>query len=591
MQGDVPADIAAAIAGWPVELRAAVAQLLAADPRVNDLLTAAPEGASATSPDPVQDTFRMRLNLAETEEDVAGALLRRWSGAIELDAVSLGMLDPDDGTLRVLFVGDIPGEYRDRYYAIGADGPGPMAEVARTGESMVFEDTGHSAERHRSVLQDFNSVVRALIFHPLRDSAGVLIGAVGLGWFQPRRIPQAQVEATAQSVSLAGPALARIRGVQRERRIAVDLQEHLLDLNRTSTAAAVAAAYQPAAEAMRVGGDWYLVAPADEPERIAFCVGDVVGLGLPAATVMTRLRSAISAASRTLTDPVAVLDLVERYARTLRGAHCATVAYGMLDPATHTLRYMCAGHPYPLLIDPDGRPHYLMEGRRPPLSALAEPSLEPCGTAMMPPGSMLILYTDGLIERRGEDLDDGLARLARAAAECAGLPTGSVCAELLRRMAPPGGYTDDVALLAVRPVGTTPTSYVRVLPAELEAVGSVRRELRDWLATVCADPATEHDVLVSLGEALTNAVEHGSDPYPGSTVSLEVVSGADGILATVGDGGHWSQDSSASHRQMVRGRGLKLIHALSTHVETQRTTHGTRVTLHYGCKCESGGGA
>jgi anti-sigma regulatory factor (Ser/Thr protein kinase) len=122
-------------------------------------------------------------------------------------------------------------------------------------------------------------------------------------------------------------------------------------------------------------------------------------------------------------------------------------------------------------------------------------------------------------------------------------------------------------------------------------VGDVRRELRDWLTTVCADPTAEHDVLVSVAEALTNAVEHGSDPSPGSTVSLELVAGPDGIFATVGDAGHWSQDSAASHRQMVRGRGLKLIHALSTHVETQRTTHGTRVSLHYGCKCERPSGA
>jgi anti-sigma regulatory factor (Ser/Thr protein kinase) len=306
---------------------------------------------------------------------------------------------------------------------------------------------------------------------------------------------------------------------------------------------------------------------------------------------MSRLRSAISAASRTLTDPVAVLDLVERYARTLRGAHCATVAYAMLDPANHTLRYVCAGHPYPLLIDPDGRSQYLTEGRRPPLSALAESSTEPCGTAPMPPGSLLILYTDGLVERRGEDLEDGLSRLSRAAMECAGLPTASVCAELLRRMSPPGGYTDDVALLAVRPAGATPTSFVRVLPARLTAVGAVRRELRDWLETVCPDPSSQHDVLVSVGETLTNAVEHGSDPYPGTTVSLEVLTGPDGTFATVADSGHWSQDSAASHRAMVRGRGLKLIHALSTHVETQRTTHGTRVTLHYDCKCERPSGS
>jgi len=574
MQGEVPADLAATIAQWPVELRTAVMRLLTADPRVVD-----------------QDGYRVALNLADTEEAVAAAVLRRWAPEIGLDAVSMGRLDPDDGTLRVLFVGGIPGEYRDRYYVINADGPGPMAEAARTGRVIVIEDTGLSEPGHRTVLQDFDDVVRALVFHPLRDSAGVLIGAMGLGWFKPRTIAPAEVEVTGHSVALAGPTLARVRSAERERRIAVDLQDHLLDLNRTSTVAAVAAAYQPAAEAMRVGGDWYLVKPAEDPDRVAFCVGDVVGLGLPAATVMSRLRSAIAAVSRTLVDPTAVLDLTERYARTVRGAQCATVAYAVFDAADHTLQYICAGHPYPLLLDPDGRARFLTAGRRPPLSAVADPAGEPAGTAELPEGSLLILYTDGLIERRGEDLDLGLARLAAAATECAGLDTGKVCAELLKRMAPPGGFTDDVALLAVRPVGITSRGFVRVLPAELREMGAVRRELRDWLAEVCPDPVVQQDVLVSVGEALTNAVEHGSEQYPDTTVSLEVFVGQDGIFATVGDSGHWSQDSSASQRHAVRGRGLKLIHALSTHVETLRSSHGTRVTMHYGCKCDRPAGS
>jgi len=572
MQGEVPSDLAAAINQWPVELRTAVSRMLNADPQV------------AAPPDP-QDDYRVALNLAETDEQVAAAVLRRWSAEIGVEGVSLGVVDRDEATLRVLFVGAIPGEYHDRYHTVALDGPGPMAESVRTGRSIVIEDTGRSAPGHRSVLQDFDEVVRALIFHPLRDSAGVLIGGLALGWLQPRTIAPAEVEITGRSVALAGPALARVRAAERERRIAIDLQQHLLDLNRSSTAVAVAAAYQPAAEAMRVGGDWYLVKAAEDPDRVAFCVGDVVGLGLPAATVMSRLRSAIAAASRTLVDPLPVLDLAERYARTLRGAECATVAYAVFDRADHSLDYLCAGHPYPLLLEPDGKVRYLTEGRRPPLSAVAHPPDEPPGTITMPEGSLLVLYTDGLIERRGEDLDVGLARLAAAAEGCADRDTGSVCAQLLKQMAPPGGFTDDVALLAVRPTGTTPRSFVRVLPAELTEMGPVRRELRAWLAEVCPDTSTQQDVLVSTGEAVANALEHGSERYPGTTVSLEVFTGPDGLFATVGDSGRWSQDSAASQRHAVRGRGIKLIHALSSHVETTRSAHGTRVTTHHGCAC------
>jgi anti-sigma regulatory factor (Ser/Thr protein kinase) len=569
MQGEVPSDLAAAINEWPIELRTAVLRMLQADPDV-------------------QDGYRVALNLAETEADVATAVLRRWSAQIGVDAVLLGTLDRDDATLRTLFVGEIPGEYRDRYHSVALDGPGPMAESARTGGPIVIEDTARSEPRHRAVPADLDEVARALIFHPLRDSAGVVIGALGLCWFHPRPITVAEVESTGRSMALAGAALGRVRAAERERRIAIDLQEHLLDLNRTSTAVAVAAAYQPAAESMRVGGDWYLVKAAEDPDRVAFCVGDVVGLGLPAATVMSRLRSAIAAASRTLVDPLPVLDLAERYARTLRGAECATVAYAVFDRADHSLDYLCAGHPYPLLLEPDGKVRYLTDGRRPPLSAVPHPPDEPPGTVPVPEGSLLVLYTDGLIERRGEDLDRGLARLAAAAEECAGLDTGSVCAQLLRRMAPPGGFTDDVALLAVRPVGSTPRTFVRVFPAELTQLSAVRGQLRDWLAEVCPDASTQQDVLVSVGEAVANAVEHGSERYPGTTVSLEVFTGPDGIVATVGDSGRWSSDSAASQRHAVRGRGLKLMHALSSHVETVRSAHGTRVTMHHACTCHPG---
>jgi anti-sigma regulatory factor (Ser/Thr protein kinase) len=585
MQGEVPSDLAAEINQWPVELRTAVSRMLNGDPEVlRELGETAPPAPGEPRRD--RDGYRLALNLAESEEEVAAAVLHRWSARLGVDAVWLGMVNRDDGTLRMRFVGDIPGEHRDRYHSVALDGPGPMAECARNGHPIVIEDTRGSAPRHRPVLRDFDDVVRALIFHPLRDSAGVLIGALGLGWFQPRTIDAAEVETTGESMALAGPVLARLRAAERERRIAIDLQEHLLDLNRSSTAVAVAAAYQPAAEAMRVGGDWYLVKAAEDPNRVSFCVGDVVGLGLPAATVMSRLRSAIAAASRTLVDPVPVLDLAERYARTLPGAQCATVAYAVFDITDRTLVYLCAGHPYPLLLEPDGQARFLTEGRRPPLSAVVQPPDEPPGTTTVPEGSLLVLYTDGLIERRGEDLDRGLARLAAAAEQCVGMDTGTVCAELLKRMAPDGGFTDDVALLAVRPTGTTGRSFVRVLPAGLAQMGVVRRELRDWLAEVCPDTATRHDVLVSAGEALANAVEHGSEQYPGATVSLEVFTGPDGISVTVGDSGRWSQDSSASQRRAVRGRGIKLIHALSTHVHTTRTTHGTRVTMHHGCNCE-----
>ena len=116
---------------------------------------------------------------------------------------------------------------------------------------------------------------------------------------------------------------------------------------------------------MRVGGDWYLVAPLQQPGQIAVSVGDVVGHGLPAAIVMSRLRAAVSATALTGADPAAVLSSLDRYAAAVPGARCATVSYVVIDtrqPATadgtSSITYSCAGHPYPLLVAPDQAPAF-----------------------------------------------------------------------------------------------------------------------------------------------------------------------------------------------------------------------------------------
>jgi anti-sigma regulatory factor (Ser/Thr protein kinase) len=194
---------------------------------------------------------------------------------------------------------------------------------------------------------------------------------------------------------------------------------------------------------------------------------------------------------------------------------------------------------------------------------------------------LVLLYTDGLVERRGESLDVGFDRLAAAAGDCAMLPAGAACDELLRRMRPAGGYTDDVALLAIRLVGVVEDRFVACLPARAEQVPATRHQLRDWLKSRGVDESTCFNILLSTCEVLTNAIEHGSPSAPRTTVSLEAFAREDRITVTVTDTGRWTADSSASRRVAIRGRGLTLINGLCDHVETRRTSRGTRVTLTY----------
>ncbi len=298
-------------------------------------------------------------------------------------------------------------------------------------------------------------------------------------WPTPREFDPAELDWAAQIAGkMTQSAVDRIRSAQREHRIAVDFQDHLLDLDHGSTAAVVAAVYQPGGEAMRVGGDWYLVVPLKQDGQVAISVGDVVGHGLPAAIAMSRLRAAVAASALTDSDPAAVLATLDRYAATVPGARCATVSYAVIDTGPDALTpdgaarisYSCAGHPYPLLVTPDQPPVFLSAGRRPPVAAWESRLKQNTAVHLLPAGSVVLLYTDGLIERPGETLDEGFARLQGAAAYRADLPVGDLCAELLDRMAPPGGYTDDVVLLALRPCHSSARSFATVVPAALSHI-------------------------------------------------------------------------------------------------------------------------
>jgi signal transduction histidine kinase/DNA-binding response OmpR family regulator len=535
------------------------------------------------------------LQATDSVPGILAALLDSPFGSGDATAVAVGVLDADEGNLRIEYAGAVSAELCDRYHVATLDTPIAGVDVVNTGEPLVITDTLGLPPRYHHAAQDTATDVRATVIHPLRGGGGRVIGVLMLIWDAPRCFDAVELEMFARTAEIAGMAVDRIRNVQREHRIAVNFQDHLLDLDRGSTAAVVAAVYQPGGEAMRVGGDWYLVVPLRRPGQIAISVGDVVGHGLHAAIVMSRLRAAVAATALSDADPAAVLTTLDRYAEAVPGARCATVSYAVIDTGaadaagavgeaadnTASISYTCAGHPYPLLVTPDQPPVFLQSGRRPPVAAWENQLTHDTATQELPAGSLILLYTDGLIERPGETLDHGFARLQGAAAYCADLPVGDICAELLDRMAPLGGFTDDVVVLALRPSHSSARSFATVLPAALTSIADARHRLRDWLAGIAVDPRREADILLATGEAVTNAIEHGSGNDPRNTVSIEAFVCGDSVTATISDTGRWSGDSSASLRSLQRGRGLTLINELPDHVKTARTPQGTRITLRF----------
>ena len=261
---------------------------------------------------------------------------------------------------------------------------------------------------------------------------------------------------------------ARLREVyEREHTIAETLQRSLLPerLPRIE-GLEIAARYLPAARGTAIGGDWYDA--LERPDgRVALVVGDVVGHGLRAATFMGQLRNAFRAYGVAEASPAEVMARVNRLVLSGDEEAMATVLYLVLDRETGEIRFASAGHPPPLVLAPDGV-HFLEGGRSVPIGA-AEPGVFREATAVLPPGASLLLYTDGLVERRDVPLERRLDELADAAGRAEGELEG-LCDHVLGAVLGEQVPSDDVALLAVRRRSVAGERMRVSLPAEPESL-------------------------------------------------------------------------------------------------------------------------
>ncbi|MCX5442183.1 MULTISPECIES: SpoIIE family protein phosphatase [unclassified Streptomyces] len=235
----------------------------------------------------------------------------------------------------------------------------------------------------------------------------------------------------------------------REREVALSLQAAMLPVPERVGGGRAAVRYRPAVGALNVCGDWYDVAELPG-NRLAVAVGDVVGHGLRAAGVMGQLRSALSAAVLVAAGPAAALDALGLYARSVEGAESTTAALVVVDCDRHTLAYSSAGHPPPVLLHPDGTVEFLDRATDPPLGARPEHVPRPEAETAFEDGATLVLYTDGLVERRREDIDTGLARLAACLTRHASADAERLADTVLAELLPRGGNSDDTAVVIIR---------------------------------------------------------------------------------------------------------------------------------------------
>ncbi|MEU6659084.1 SpoIIE family protein phosphatase [Streptomyces sp. NPDC046821] len=235
----------------------------------------------------------------------------------------------------------------------------------------------------------------------------------------------------------------------REREVALALQAAMLPVPGPVARSRVAVRYQPAVGALNVCGDWYDLAELTD-ERIAVAVGDVVGHGLRAAGVMGQLRSALSAAVRVADGPASALEALGLYSRSVEGAESTSAVQVVIDYDSHTLTYSSAGHLPPMLLHTDGSVELLDKATDPPLGARPEPAPRPEAVIPFDEGAALVLYTDGLIERRGEDIDTGLRRLADCLTRHASADEERLADTVLAELLSGGANSDDTALVIVR---------------------------------------------------------------------------------------------------------------------------------------------
>ena len=326
--------------------------------------------------------------------------------------------------------------------------------------------------------------------------------------------------------------------------------------------------YLPAGHGAAIGGDWYDA--LERPDgRVALIVGDVVGHGLRAAATMGQLRNAFRAYGLIETSPAEVMARVNRLITSGEEA-MATVLYLVLDRETGEVTFSAAGHPPPLLLAPDGA-RFLEGGRSMPIGA-ADPAVFREASGVVPPGSTLLLYTDGLVERRGVPLEDSLDKLAEVAGEAED-NLEKLCDRVLAAVLPRLEPTDDVALLAVRPSSASADALQLSLPAEPESLALLRRRLGRFLHAAGADELESYEIMLTVCEAAGNAIEHAYGPGDAS-FDVEAALVADELVASVRDSGSW-RDRRDEHR----GRGIKIIEGLMDDVNIESQNGGTLVTM------------
>jgi phosphoserine phosphatase RsbU/P len=419
------------------------------------------DGSAAGSPRPVvPPDWAERLRDIQSITDAAlsvldpqallDALVDRAKEALQADTAAILLLDRRSGQLVATAASGLEEEVQQGVRI--PLGRGFAGRIAAQGRPIVLNEVDHTKVINPILL---DKGIRSLMGAPLLTD-GRVIGVLHVGTLSPRAFTSHDVDLLQLAADRAAVAVQAL-DTQLDRAATAALQRSLVPLALpTVSGLTMAARYVPGTG--NVGGDWYDVFPLPSGEVCAV-IGDVAGTGLQAAVIMGRIRSVIQAYALETTDPAEVLDRLDRKMGYFEPDVLATVLCAMVSPSRRHIRVCSAGHLPPIIARP-GQPAVLADVTPNVLIGVAGPKRRQVSTLDFPPGAVLCLYTDGLVERRDQPIDQGIGRL-RAAVTAAEPEAG--CVSVMAAMTDYSPHTDDVALLMLRrtpgePGGSGPES-------------------------------------------------------------------------------------------------------------------------------------
>ncbi|MCX5074258.1 SpoIIE family protein phosphatase [Streptomyces sp. NPDC060334] len=368
-------------------------------------------------------------------------------------------------------------------------------------------------------------------------------------------------------------AAERLRASERrQREAAVTLQRSLLpqELEQPDDLR-IAATYQPGGTEAAVGGDWYDVITLGAG-RTALVIGDVMGRGVRAAAVMGQLRTAVRAYARLDLPPHEVLQLLDGLAAEIDASQIATCVYAVHDPNEGLLAYASAGHLPILVRDEHGTVRRAADPTGPPLGTGGW--LHTSGTIALGPGSTAVLYTDGLVERRGEDIDEGVAALERALAGAQGTPS-VICDRLMRALGVDADHDDDVAVMVLQQPARTGADAELFHNAALELLGGIEAapRARAFAQGVLASwrfPVELCDLgVLAASELVANSLQHGTPP-----MHLRLRRTDRRLIIEVTDGDDHLPRRRRAEPADETGRGISIVATIASNWGCRRTPGG-----------------